>query len=130
MDISSSIEGFLLCLGLIIAIGAQNAFVLKQGLKRQHLFLTAMTCFVCDSILVVLGVKGMGELITDIPMLVNFLRWGGAIFLSYYAYRSFRSAFHPHALIAELDSPAEKGKLTTLLALLAFTFLNPHTYID
>lgn len=123
-------EGFALGTSLIVAIGAQNAFVLKQGLKRQHLFLTAFTCFVCDSILIVLGVKGMGVLIADLPVLTNFLRWGGAIFLFCYGLRSFYSVFHPHVLVASLENPKNTSALATWIVLLGFTFLNPHTYID
>lgn len=123
-------EGFVLGASLIIAIGAQNAFVLKQGLKRQHLFLTAITCFLCDSVLIVLGVEGIGALMEDLPMLVDFLRWGGAIFLVCYGIRSFYSVFHPHALVASLENPSNGGRLATLLALLGFTLLNPHTYVD
>jgi L-lysine exporter family protein LysE/ArgO len=124
------LKGFITGGGLIIAIGAQNAFVLKQGLKKHHLFLTAITCVICDSILIVLGVKGIGMFITDFPFLDNALRWGGALFLLCYGIRSFRSVFKPQALVAELESPLKKSRLATLLAVLAFTLLNPHTYID
>ncbi len=124
------VKGFGMGASLIMAIGAQNAFVLKQGLKRHHLFLTAITCFICDSILIVLGVSGLGMVINNSPTLVNALRWGGAVFLVAYAIRSFMSVFKPHALIAELESNVKKNRLATLLALLAFTLLNPHTYVD
>jgi L-lysine exporter family protein LysE/ArgO len=124
------LKGFGMGASLIMAIGAQNAFVLKQGLKRHHLFLTAITCFICDSILIVLGVSGLGMVISDSPTLENVLRWGGATFLVAYAIRSFMSVFKPHALVAELDNPMKRNRLGTFLALLAFTLLNPHTYID
>ncbi|MBN9286545.1 MAG: hypothetical protein BGO43_06315 [Gammaproteobacteria bacterium 39-13] len=130
MLLAPLVEGFALGASLIIAIGAQNAFVLKQGLKRQHLFLTALTCFLCDSLLIVLGVEGIGALMEDFPTLIDILRWGGAIFLVCYGIRSFYSVFHPHALVAALEKPSNSSKLATLLALLGFTFLNPHTYID
>ncbi len=123
-------KGFVIGGSLIIAIGAQNAFVLKQGLKKHHLFLTAFTCFFCDSILIVLGVTGIGLFITDFPYLDNALRWGGALFLLVYGVRSFFSVLKPQALVAELESPQQTSKLNTLLPLLAFTLLNPHTYID
>lgn len=115
---------------LIIAIGAQNAFVLKQGLKKHHLFLTAITCFLCDSILIVLGVLGIGFVMEDFPYLDNLLRWGGALFLLCYGIRSFLNALKPQSLITELETSQQKSKLNTLLPLLAFTLLNPHTYID
>lgn len=124
------VEGFLLGASLIIAIGAQNAFVLKQGLKKQHLFLTAFTCFAGDSLLVVLGVEGIGELLQDFPTWVNFFRWGGAIFLLVYGLRSFYNVFHPHAMVEAMENPTDDGRWITFFALLGFTFLNPHTYID
>jgi len=129
MIVTPLVKGFGMGASLIMAIGAQNAFVLKQGLKRHHLFLTAITCFICDSILIVLGVTGLGMIIDDFPVLVNALRWGGALFLVAYGIRSFISVFNPHALVAELDGP-KKNRVATLAALLAFTLLNPHTYID
>lgn len=130
MVIAPLIKGFFMGCGLIVAIGAQNAFVLKQGLKRKHLFLTAFTCFVCDSILIVLGVKGIGFVMDAIPSLEQILRWGGAIFLMCYGIRSFMNVFRPHALMAELEKPSHNDRWATLAALLAFTLLNPHTYID
>lgn len=130
IDISGLLEGFALGISLIMAIGAQNAFILKQGLKRQHLFLTALTCSISDALLIVLGVTGIEVLTSDLPMLTNMMRWGGAIFLVCYGLRSFWSVLHPHVLVASLEDPAQSGKLTTFLALLGFTFLNPHTYID
>lgn len=123
------LKGYMMGAGLIMAIGAQNAFVLKQGLKRSHLFLTALTCFVCDSILIVLGVKGLGLLISDTPWLEMLLRWGGALFLIAYGLRSFYQALRPQGLNIDL-SDALTSRLTTFIALLGFTLLNPHTYID
>lgn len=74
MEMAPFIEGFVLGASLIMAIGVQNAFVLRQGLKKEHLFLTAFTCFVADSLLVILGVEGMGELFNDFPRLAQFFR--------------------------------------------------------
>lgn len=130
IDFNPIVEGFALGASLIMAIGVQNAFVLKQGLKRQHLLLTALTCSLCDSLLIVLGVTGIEVLTEDFPTLTIFMRWGGALFLLVYGLRSFWSVFHPHALVAALDNPSKTSKLATFLALLGFTFLNPHTYID
>jgi L-lysine exporter family protein LysE/ArgO len=129
MNIVPLLEGLGLGAGLIMAIGAQNAFLLKQGIKRQHLLLCAITCVVCDVFLIIVGVLGF-DLLTDwVPSLEKYLRWGGAVFLVCYGLRSFYSVFHPHALIASMDAPP-KNRLTTWLTLLGFTFLNPHTYID
>lgn len=130
IDFSTLIEGFFLGLSLIMAIGAQNAFVLKQGLKRQYLFMTALTCSLSDAALIILGVTGIGVLITETPILMNVMRWGGAAFLVYYGLRSFWSVMHPHILVASLDNPTQQSRKATLLALFGFTFLNPHTYID
>lgn len=129
MMMTPVLEGFALGGSLIMAIGAQNAFVLKQGLKRHHLFLTAITCFICDSILIILGVTGIGSVITNLPTLSTIMRWGGAIFLLAYGLRSFYQVFRPQILVANLDSE-KTSKLATLIALLGFTLLNPHTYID
>lgn len=123
-------KGFLMGAGLIMAIGAQNAFVLKQGLKKNHLFLTAITCAISDSILIVLGVTGIGFVQDGSALIENILRWGGALFLFGYGIKSFISALRPNALVDELESPSQPSKIATLLALLAFTWLNPHTYVD
>jgi len=124
------LQGFALGGSLIMAIGAQNAFLLKQGLKRQHLFSCALTCFLCDSLLIILGVQGIGSFVKTHPNFSLALQWGGAFFLMSYGMRCFYNVFHPHILIADLKSPAYTSKFTTLLALLGFTFLNPHTYVD
>lgn len=128
--ITPIIQGYFVGAGLIMAIGAQNAFLLKQGLKREHLFLCAITCSVSDALLIVLGVTGVAEFMDELPKLADYLRWGGALFLFCYAMRSFYQVFHPHVMVANLKMPSKKSKLATFLALLGFTFLNPHTYID
>lgn len=130
MDFVPYFEGLALTAGLIMAIGAQNAFVLKQGIKRQYLFLTAFTCFLCDSFLVITGISGLGSVVRDMPVLMLILRFVGAAFLIGYGIRSFMNVFRPHVLIASLENGANRTWMATLLALLAFTFLNPHTYID
>lgn len=122
-------KGFIMGAGLIIAIGAQNAFVLKQGIQRQHLFLTAMTCALCDGILIVTGVLGIGLLLTDYPILENGLRWGGFLFLVAYGLRSFINAARPQGLVAT-DTPVDVSKFSTFLIAAAFSFLNPHAYVD
>ncbi len=130
MLISPIIEGYIIGAGLIMAIGAQNAFILRQGLKRQHLFLCAITCSLSDAFLIVLGVTGVAEFMDEFPKLADELRWGGALFLFCYGVRSFYQVFHPHTMVANLHSPTKTSKLATFLALLGFTYLNPHTYID
>lgn len=115
--------------GLIIAIGAQNAFVLKQGLLRQHVLLTVLFCALSDAFLISLGVGGFGELILSIDGLLPFAKWGGAIFLAYYGFRSFRSAFLNSSLNVKMEEQSV-SYVEVLLSLFAFTYLNPHVYLD
>jgi L-lysine exporter family protein LysE/ArgO len=129
-DLTHVLEGFILAISLIMAIGAQNAFVLKQGLQQKHLLLTALTCAIADGFLIVIGVSSMAEVIQDFPMITSGLRWAGALFLITYGLRSFWSVFHPHVLIASLTQSQSSSRLATFIALLGFTFLNPHAYID
>lgn len=123
------VKGFMMGAGLIVAIGAQNAYVLKQGIKRQHRFLTALTCASCDAILIVLGVAGIGMVSENYPLVETILRWGGALFLFAYGARSLMNAFKPQALLIKHDNEYN-SKLNTLLMSAAFSFLNPHAYVD
>lgn len=126
---TAAFAGFWLGLSLIMAIGAQNAFVLKQGLKREFVFLSCITCSLSDAILIGAGVAGFGSLVTSYPSIEHFARYGGAIFLFAYGAKSFYSAFtSQHALTAEGKS--EASALRVLLTCLAFTWLNPHVYLD
>jgi L-lysine exporter family protein LysE/ArgO len=131
MHIATYLEGFGLGATLIIAIGAQNAFVLRQGLLRQHVFITALICFLCDVTLITLGVAGLGAVIEAAPVLLKIMTWGGATFLFIYGLRSFRNAFKPQKLEAEnySDKPATSVR-STVFAVLAFSLLNPHVYLD
>ncbi len=124
------IQGFGLGASLIIAIGAQNAFVLRQGLKRQHVFATASICTLCDVVLIALGVGGLGTLIAAVPVLTIIATWGGAAFLLYYGFRSFRSALKPSTLDADNSSRQATHLRDTILAALAISLLNPHVYLD
>lgn len=124
-------KGFFTGAGLIIAIGAQNAFVLKQGLKKNHVFATALFCFLSDALLICLGVGGLGEIITTSPILLFIAKWGGAAFLFWFGYRAFRSMFHKESLKAEnAAEPSSHSLKKTLITLAALTFLNPHVYLD
>jgi L-lysine exporter family protein LysE/ArgO len=124
------LEGFGLGAGLIVAIGAQNAFVLRQGLRRSYLFATASICTLSDMTLIALGVAGLGSIIAQTPILTFAATWGGAVFLLFYGFRSFRSAAQPGALQAESASQRPSSLRRTLLAALAFSLLNPHVYLD
>lgn len=114
--------------GLIIAIGAQNAFVLSQGVRRNFPVQTAIVCSLCDSLLILIGVSGVGALVATNPLLAQWATWLGALFLLWYGGRSFRSAIHGGALDASAEAIPSRHKL--LLATLALTFLNPHVYLD
>jgi L-lysine exporter family protein LysE/ArgO len=90
---SSFIVGFTTSLSLILAIGSQNAFVLKQGIKKQHVFLVCTICAVSDSILISLGISGFSVVIKEYPEIEQIAKYGGALFLIVYAFVSFKSAF-------------------------------------
>ncbi len=123
------IPGFLLGLSLILAIGAQNAFVLRQGLRREHVFAICMVCAGSDAVLIAGGVAGFGALVTAVPWLAPVMRFGGAAFLFFYGARSLVSAWHhTGALNPADDVPKSLG--ATLVTCLAFTWLNPHVYLD
>lgn len=125
------LKGFFTGAGLIIAIGAQNAFVLKEGLKKNHVFATALFCSVADALLIALGVGGLGEIITSSSVLLMIAKWGGAIFLFWYGFRAFRSIFRSESLQAQNSKEHISHSLKkTLLTLAALTFLNPHVYLD
>ncbi|MBS0651778.1 MAG: amino acid transporter [Verrucomicrobia bacterium] len=125
------LKGFLTGAGLIIGIGAQNAFVLKQGLKKNHVFATALFCSVSDVLLIAIGIGGLGEILTHNATLFFIAKWGGAAFLFWYGFRAFRSVFHSESLQAsQSHEPASHSLKKTLLILAALTFLNPHVYLD
>lgn len=122
------IPGFLTGLSLIIAIGAQNAFVIRQGLLRQHVLLIVSICAISDTALIILGTGGLGALIQSRPLLLEFIRWFGVMYLIWFGVRSLRSAFEDQSLNAGDDS--EIGKFKIVGTCLALTFLNPHVYLD
>ena len=125
---NAAFEGFLLGLGLIVAIGAQNAFVLRQGLERRHVFAVATVCAVSDAVLIAAGVGGLGTVIRRAPALITAVTVGGAAFLVAYGALSLRRALRPAAL--KPSDAAGAGLWATLATCLALTFLNPHVYLD
>uniref|UniRef100_A8M8A7 Lysine exporter protein (LYSE/YGGA) n=1 Tax=Salinispora arenicola (strain CNS-205) TaxID=391037 RepID=A8M8A7_SALAI len=127
--INSALAGFTLTVALVAAIGAQNAFVLRQGLRREHVIPVVLTCAASDALLIGAGIAGMGALVAGRPTLVTAVRWAGAAFLLCYALLAARRALRPHALRPAEDPPAARLR-TTLLTCLAFTYLNPHVYLD
>lgn len=124
------IQGFLVGASLIIAIGPQNAFVINQGLKRHHVFATALTCSLSDCILIATGVLGLGTIFLLHPMLTEAARWFGVVFLTVYGLISFKSAFHPAVLKLEALAKPPKKLGKTIVTLLGLSFLNPHAYLD
>src|SRR5210317_437061 len=123
------IAGFTLGLSLILAIGAQNAFVLRQGLKKQHVFVVCLICALSDAILVVVGVSGFGMIVKESPWIETLSRYGGAVFLGFYAIKSFIAAFRTNHSLDPADEISTSLKKTVFICL-AFTRLNPHVYLD
>lgn len=126
------IKGLLLGGSLIMAIGMQNAFVLRQGLKNSHVFATALVASLCDAALIAAGVLGFGLLVTKAPVLLIILKYGGAAFLFVYGIKSFLRAYKPETLDQNKASGLlkEDGLKETIFLLLAFSLLNPHVYLD
>lgn len=126
--VSAALSGFLLGASLIIAIGAQNAFILRQGLLREHVFLLSLICALSDALLITAGVAGLGTLIAQSPTPISVVTLGGAAFLFWYASVAFRRALHPEVLQA---ANSGNGNLKVAIGtVLALTFLNPHVYLD
>ncbi|MDQ0454566.1 LysE/ArgO family amino acid transporter [Rhizobium paknamense] len=123
------LSGFSLSLSLILAIGAQNAFVLRQGLQRQHVFAVAVFCGLSDALLISLGVGMLDTLTRALPLLEPLLRYGGAVFLVYYGLKHALAAFGKAEALTVTDGEAQSLK-AVLITCLALTFLNPHVYLD
>lgn len=120
--------GYVTGLSLILAIGAQNAFVLRQGLRREHVLAIVVVCSLADALLITLGVAGLGALVAAYPVAVDVVRYGGAAFLVGYGLLAARRALRPRAMRpSDIATPALG---TALLACLGFTFLNPQVYLD
>ena len=125
--VTTTVAGFLTMASLIVAIGAQNAYVLRTGLTRQHVGLVVAVCAVSDAVLVVAGVLGIGRVVTEHPTVLTWVRWLGAAYLVAFGVRSLLSARHPATLRTGDDLPSRGGVLATVVAL---TWLNPHVYLD
>lgn len=115
--------------GLIIAIGAQNAFVLRQGLLRQHVLPVVLVCIGGDILCICAGVAGMGALIRTNEWLLEFFRWGGALFLTVYGISAARRAASGNGAM-EISEVGACSFMKAITSCLAFTFLNPHVYLD
>lgn len=123
------LKGFFLTLSLIVAIGAQNAFIIKQGIMKNHIFVVSGICFICDVVLMGLGVFGVGEFLAKNRILNLIIALVGILFVLYYGFASLKSAFfaESHPKFSQSKSlPLKK----TILLTLAATLLNPHVYLD
>ncbi|WP_149740239.1 LysE/ArgO family amino acid transporter [Rhizobium sp. RU20A] len=121
--------GFTMGLSLIVAIGAQNAFVLRQGLRNEHVLAVCLACALSDALLILIGVTAFGRIAAVLPWLDPAMRYGGAAFLIWYGIRSARSAISGTGALS-VDGGQAASLRTTLLTCLALTWLNPHVYLD
>ncbi len=124
------LQGFGLGLSMIVPIGAQNAYVLNQGIKRQHHLTTATICSLCDIIFITLGIFGGGALLSSNATLLNTVTLGGILFLSFYGAMSVKTVLQNRYEKAELEKNASRGRRAVILGALAVTLLNPHVYLD
>ena len=123
------LSGFALGFSLILAIGAQNAFVLRQGLRREHVFWTSLTCALSDALLIAAGVAGFGALAVAVPWFEPLMRYGGAGFLIWYGGQSLTRAWRGGSAM-QVTGSGGGGLRATLVTVLALTWLNPHVYLD
>jgi len=122
------IPGFLTGLSLIVAIGAQNAFVIRQGLARQHVFLVVIICTLSDLTLIALGAGGLGKIVQSNASFLEVIRWFGVAYLTWFGIKTVRSVFKKEKLITSEYSSESIGKIARTT--LALTWLNPHVYLD
>jgi L-lysine exporter family protein LysE/ArgO len=130
LALSVFFQGLALSLGLIVAIGAQNAFVLRQGLRREHVGPIVAVCALCDAVLMAAGVAGLAQLLGTRPGLATVLTLAGMLFLTAYGLMALRRALRPGTLQAAAANAAPTPLRTVLLQALGFTLLNPHVYLD
>ena len=122
------IPGLLAGLSLIIAIGAQNAYVIRQGLTKKFVLLTVLICAFSDALLIALGASGLGALIKSNKNVLEFVRWFGVVYLLWFAFKSAKSALKKEVLNSAGEASADRKSV--ILTVLALTFLNPHVYLD
>jgi L-lysine exporter family protein LysE/ArgO len=121
--------GLATSLGLIVAIGAQNAFVIRQGLARNRVGLIVLVCAISDSLLIAAGVGGLGAIVTALPWLMVVLRWGGVAYLTWFGINTARSVLKNETLKSD-GSPVLLNARQALTTVLMLTYLNPHVYLD
>ena len=121
--------GLMMGLSLIVAIGAQNAFILRQGLRNEHVFAVCLTCALSDAALILLGVTSLQQIASLLPWLDPVMRYGGAAFLAWYGAKSLYSALRSSATLTAAEAKTASFR-QTLATCLALTWLNPHVYLD
>jgi L-lysine exporter family protein LysE/ArgO len=126
--LNNLLAGFFTGLTLIVAIGAQNAFVMRQGLKRQHVLTVIVICILSDILLISCGVMGLGSAINSHQVLQSAARFGGAAFLLVYGLQAARRTLSAHRM--EIGLQLNMSRKAAILSCLAFTYLNPHVYLD
>lgn len=124
------LAGLGLGLSLIVAIGAQNLFVLRQGVRREYVFTVATICALSDLTLISVGVAGLGAATTALPWLIEVVRWAGAVFLIGYGLLAARRVLRPSAVGSEQPGTGSSSWLQVVATCLALTWLNPHVYLD
>ena len=129
MTVNAFTTGLAMGLTLIVAIGAQNAFVLRQGLRNEHIFAVCLACAVSDAALIALGVTSFRQIAQILPGIDPFMRYGGAAFLFVYGARSLLSAVRASGALG-IAGQTGRGLGVTLATCLALTWLNPHVYLD
>ena len=122
------LEGFVISIALIFAIGPQNVFVLRQGLMKEHVFITCLICSISDAFLIGVGVLGLGTFLSSIDKIAMWMSIMATIFLTTYGILRIKSSLNPESIKVEGDS--SKSINATIFSVLAFTFLNPHVYVD
>ena len=120
--------GFLTGLSLIVAIGAQNAFILRQGLRREHVFAVVLFASISDALLIIVGIAGLGAVIQSAPLALEVIRYLGAAYLTWFGIGALRRALKPAVMESEGESAG--GLKKAILTVAALTFLNPHVYLD
>ena len=126
--LSIALEGFAISLGLIVAIGAQNAFVLRQGLVRSHIFVVCCICAISDATLIAAGVLGVGAWLAEYEQGAFWISMAAIAFLVVYGILRVKSALDPQAM--SISESGENNLSTVVFTTLAFTWLNPHVYLD
>ena len=122
------LEGFVISIALIFAIGPQNVFVLRQGLMKEHVFITCLICSISDAFLIGVGVLGLGTFLSSIDEIAMWMSIMATIFLTTYGILRIKSSLNPESIKVEGDSSNSIN--ATVFSALAFTFLNPHVYVD